>query len=697
MAYPNLFRLFCAGIIFFCTAVSVSSQTLSPNGYSGLGLVPSANTLKGGTAVLAHDPTVPGAPITSGYNTQIGFGLMDNLELVGRLATNNQKCNQFQPGACPPNSYRDFSSSMKWSLPISWLKDQNAAVAVGVTDFGGAATFFRSYYVVGTKSFDQFDVSLGQAKKGGVGNSMLVGTLASATWRPTNWADLSLQKVGSNTTAHALLKAPIFTDGTSAWMTFNHRISDAPVMDKSWIGWGVSMPLDRVEKQTVSTPLQKAEPQTGNKALANLKPLDLAEALKARGFYNAKIGTRANGDLVLELENTAYSWNILDAAGVALGVVSSAYSQESKDQKFELVLTTRGIKQLLVKGEAKCVGRWLSNGEVCSSLSVQSLSQRAAGTAFFPESPLQALGGLNESVNWSSGSAWSFRPEIIVSPTLVTTIGTEYGSFDGDMGANINAVIPLWSGAMIENNRIRPIGVGTKNFEQGGLFYASRLKPVTNRTLFHQLINLPAINTQARFSTGTAYTVWDGRQIETSTQTDNGRHKLGFTEGTFKNDALTYNNERSYRLVNYRFANNHQQTSVTEITQGKFWAGDKGFSINQRFWHGDTTINIYLRQTRMTESKPLVSFAGVQFSIPFTPRENKSLEYLGLRGVSQWTYSLETKIFERENFITGGYGEVPKVGDSLVTTFNRDRNSNRYYGTNLGRMKNAYVNLGNDQ
>ena len=144
-----------SGLLF---SGSINGQSLSPNGYSGLGLVPSANTLKGGTAVLAFDPTVPGAPITTGYNTQIGFGLMDNLELVGRLATNNQKCNGFQPGACPPNSYRDFSSSMKWSLPIDWLKQNNAAVAVGATDFGGAATFFRSYYLVGTKSCDQFVV-----------------------------------------------------------------------------------------------------------------------------------------------------------------------------------------------------------------------------------------------------------------------------------------------------------------------------------------------------------------------------------------------------------------------------------------------------------------------------------------------------------------------------------------------------------
>ena len=678
-----------------------NAQSLSPNGYSGLGIVPSANTLKGGTVVLAHDPTVPGAPITTGYNTQIGFGLMDNLELVGRLATNNLKCNFFEPGACPANRYRDFSSSMKWSLSIDWLKQNNAALALGATDFGGAATYFRSYYVLGTKSFDQLDVSLGQAKRGGVGNSMLDGTLASATWRPTDWANVSVQKVGQHTTAHALLQTPISTDGASAWLTFNHRISDAPVMDKSWIGWGVSMPLDRVEKQSVSTPLEKATPQTGVKELANLKPSDLAEALKARGFYNPKIGTKANGQLVLELENTAYVWNILDAAGVALGVISSAYAKESKDQEFELVLTMRGIRQLKVTGEAKCVGLWFSKGEVCSKLAVQSLSQRSSDTAGLSSSVTTAItqtfGGLDESVNWTSGSGWSFRPEIIISPTLVTTIGTEYGSFDGDLGANINAVIPLWSGATIENNRVRPVGVGTKQFEQGGLFYASRLKPVTNRTLFHQLINLPAFNTQARFSTGTAHTVWDGRQIETSTQTDNGRHKLGFTEGTFKNDALTYNNERNYRLVNYRFANNDQQTSVTEVTQGKFWAGDKGFSINQRFWHGDTTLNIYFRRTRMTESQPLVSFAGIQFAIPFTPRENKSLEYLGVRGVSQWTYSLETKVLEKDNIITGGYGEVPKVGDSLVMTFNRDRNSNRYYDTNLGRMKNAFVNLGNDQ
>ena len=679
MTYANLLRFFYAGILLYCGIGSVAAQILSPNGFSGLGVLPSAKTLSGGDAVLAFDPTMPGAPIVHGYNTQIGFGLTDNLELVGRLATNDQKCNMFKASACPSGTFRDFSSSMKWRLPIDWLTQNKASLAIGATDFGGAATYFRSYYAVATKSFDQFDVSIGQGK-GKVPSSILDGSFASATWRPASWAQMSLQRVGSHTTAHALLQAPIGDNGSSAWLTFNQRLSDAPVMDKNWIGWGVNVPLDRVSAKASGTNLPYAVAAANSKPLPNLKPSDLLEALKGKGFYNPKIGHSANGKLWIELENTAYVWNVLDAAGVALGVISAAYDKEPKDQEFELVLTNRGIRQVKVQGQAQCVGRWLTGGEVCNQLQIQSLLQRAG----------KHKEDQDELVNWTNGSIWHFRPELIVSPTIVSTIGTEYGSFDFDMGANLNLVLPLWPGALVETNQVKPIGVGTQNFEQGGLFYGSRLKPVTNRTLFHQLFNLPSINTQAKLSSGTAYSVWNGQQIETSTQSDNGRHKVSLISGAFKTDTLTNLNQRDYSLVNYRFANNDMQTQMTEITKGKFWAGDKGFSINQRFWHGDTTLNIYFRRTRMTDSQPLVSFAGVQIAIPFTPRENKSLEHFGLRGVSQWTYTLETKVLEKDNFITGGYGEVPKVGDSLISTFNRDRNSTRYLESSMGRMKNAF-------
>ena len=683
---------------FLMSVVALNAQAfaqgLSPNGYSGIGYIPSATTLSKGAATIAFDPVVPGAPILNGYNTQVGLGLTDNLELVGRLATNDQKCNMFRAADCPPNTYRDFSSSLKWTLPLDWLQKNNAALAIGVTDFGGAATFFRSYYAVGSKKIEDFTFSVGHALAKSP-SSVLDGNFASLMWSPNNSVDMSVQKVGVDTSAHVLIKKTVAEDGSNVWLTLNRSLGDSTISNKSWVGWGLTLPLDRITKVKYSKNSSNQIIDSQSKELEKLSPAHLLLSLKERGFYKTKLGVKPNGQLILEVENTAYLWNTLDAAGVVLGVISGAYASESSEQEFELIITMRGMRQLSIVGEAKCVGLWLAKGDACSKMAVRSLAQNTSGSDLFT-GVTQLLSDNDESINWSVDSKWQIRPEVILSPYLVSAIGTEYGAFDFDLGANINTVLPLWTGAILESNRIEPMGVGTRQFEQGGAFYGSRLKALTNRRLFHQMINLSSINTQARLSLGTAYSTWNGKQIETSTQSENGRYKFGYTGGSFKNENMMSNNERNYHLLNYRYINNDQQTSVTELTHGKFWAGDKGFSINQRYWYGDTTLNVYFRRTRMGDGMPLVSFAGLQLAIPFTPRENRSLEHLGFRGISQWTYSLETKVLEKNNIITGGYGEVPRIGDSLLMTFNRDRNSTRYYDTNLARMRNAYLNLGSN-
>ena len=130
-----------------CLATSLiaqASDVISANGYSGLGLVPSAEVLTTGAAVLNFDTALPGIVDTAGYNYQVGFGIYNHVELIGRLATNDLRCNGFRPGNCPPNSLRDFASSIKWSLPFEWLKNNNAHLAVGMTDAGGAANMFKS-------------------------------------------------------------------------------------------------------------------------------------------------------------------------------------------------------------------------------------------------------------------------------------------------------------------------------------------------------------------------------------------------------------------------------------------------------------------------------------------------------------------------------------------------------------------------
>jgi len=693
----NIQSLLCMAIISFALCVSFGVRAtdiqVSPNGYSGLGVVPSATTLGVGTALVTFDPTLPGAKNTLGYNTQIGFGLYEGLELVGRLATNDQKCNMYKAGACPKDMIRDFSASLKWSLPIKWLKDHDASLALGMNDVGGAASYFKSYYVVGSKRLGDFDLTLGQAKAMG-DQALLSGGFGSVGYRPTSWSNVSVQRVGQNSWVTASAQSPIPFTQASAYLTVNKRLSDTPLTEKNWVGVGVSMPLDASassQKVSESRGVKGAQAAKApeNRLVQERKPEELSSALATQGFFNAKIG-RQKDRLVVQVENTAYVWNVMDAAGVALGVVASTHGSTGKPENFEINITSRGIGQVQLSGEASCVKHWLQTGEVCSSLAIRSLLQRNIASVTSGEI---SSDGNSADITWSEGSVWSFRPEIVISPTLVSTIGTEYGSFDMDMGANINTILPLWTGAVIETNKVNPLGIGTRGFEKGGVFYGSRLQSIINRTLLHQIVSVPTLNTQARISHGTAYTVWQGNQIETSTQSDNGRHRLGLLKGDFKNDALAYNNEKKYELATYRYAHDDRISTVTEITQGKFWGGDRGWIVGQRFWHGDTALNIYIRRSRMTERSPLVSFAGIQFSIPLTPRQNRGVEHAAIRGINQWTYTLETKVFDKDNRITGGFGEIPKVGDSLLQYFNRDRTSTRYLESGLVRAKSAFNEL----
>ena len=665
----------------------VGAQTLSPNGYSGVGVTPSATSLISGGVNVGSDQTILGGLRTAGSNQQVGFGIYQDIELVGRLATNDLKCNMFQQGACPAGNIRDFSASMKWRLPLGVLKDYGVNVAVGVTDVGGAASYFKSYYAVAEKKFENLDVSVGQSKA--VGDlAVLKGSFGAITWRPTSWANLGVQKVGANQWSTVQVTKDVPNTSASVWLSFNQRLSQNAVSEKNWVGWGVSVPLDVSNTQSKSTEtVAKSNTLKGvvGAAVKRINHSDLRAELERKGFFNPRIGRRPSGAVVISAENTSYQWNSLDAAGVVLGVISGAYGLEpgpSNTQNFELILTTRGINQFLVTGEAKCVARWISGGDVCESLSISSLLHGQVARKF-----------TTSDVSWESGAVWNFRPDVILSPSVTSAVGTEYGAFDMDLGLGVNTVLPLWAGATIETNSVRPLGIGTRGFEEGGVFYEARIKPATTRKMVHQLVSIPEINSQVRLSAGTAYTAWDGKQVETSTQSESGRHKLGFTAGAFTNESYQNNSKRDYRLVNYRFAHDDNMSTVSEITQGKYWAGDRGWSIAQKFWHGDTFLNVYLRRTRMTESTPLVSFAGVQIAIPFTPRENKSLSFAGIRGASQWSYALETRVFDKQNLLTGGFGEVPRIGENLVQTFNRDRNSTRYLEANMGRMRGAYLDL----
>lgn len=672
------------------STTALAQTTLSPNGYSGLGMTPSAQTIPGGLAVIDRSSALPGAPFagpgskgSSGYNTQVGFGLTDNFEVIGRIATQDNNCNLFVAGACPPGTIRDFSAGLKYALPVEWLKRNSANVALGVNDAGGAAVLFRSYYVVGSKSLGSFDISLGAAKPEPA-TAPLRGGFGALSWNPTSWSKLSVQRIGPDSWASAAATSPTFLGGMSASINLNRTLTDTAITPRQWTGVALNIPLDTVRKlPSAATDLPV------RRSVKSIKPSELAAALKSKGFYGSKIGEALNGRVVIELENTGYLWNVLDATGVALGVIAGAYGDTKKN--FDLSITTRGVGLLRARGSAACVKQWLeSETGTCSDLKITSQLQSQ-------DEPLQPA-------RWEPGEFWTFRPELILSPALINPIATEVGSFDFDLGINANLVLPLWSGATYEINQLVPTGLHTDDFREGGTFYQNRLQSTITRRMFHQILNFSEVNTQARLSLGaqtpiipgTVISGLRGRQIETQTSSANGRHRAGILSGHFEPDNPQVNNKRNYNLINYRYAWNDEQTVTTEIYRGQFFLGDEGYMVSQKFWQGDTSISIYFRRSNLGSGTPPKSFTGLQLSIPITPRSNPGISYAGLQGTSQWSFSPETKILEKDNRVTPGFGIIPPLGSSLATTLNRDRSTTQYFRDNSWRVKNAFISLTED-
>jgi hypothetical protein len=278
-----------------------------------------------------------------------------------------------------------------------------------------------------------------------------------------------------------------------------------------------------------------------------------------------------------------------------------------------------------------------------------------------------------------------------VGPLISSLIGSEAGAFDYDLALNANVMLPLYPGGALEWSRQFPLKANTDDFDKGGPFYAARFRTATTRKLFHHYQPVPLLQTTLKASVGTINTAWDGWNLETYTASQSGAHRLSYTSGRFENKALKGPSAvRSPQLLSYRYMPSAWPVIDSELTVGEFWGGDSGYLFTQRFWFGDTTLSAYLRRSKMPNQADYVSFFGFRVTVPLTPRVLRTGPAIGIRGTNQFSYSAETKVFEKDNKITPGYGVIPNVGEPLTVTLNRDRMGTAYLNANLYRLHSAF-------
>ena len=702
------------------TAAPAVNTGLSVQGYSSTGVMtPNAYTLPSGAIGLSYDRQMPGAPDPDGYNIQMGFGLLNNLEMVGRLATNDLNCDMFEAGACPPAIIRDFSGSLKWQLPMPASWSGLPRLAIGATDLGGAATYFRSYYGVASQRFDDVEVSLGMASAK-VATAPLDGVFGSIYWQAASWLGLSAEAVGGEAWMSARLTAPrAYTSWSiQPYFSFTQRISDFTLTEKNWMGVGATMAFDlglpTLGPRDAGQASGPAASSVGGRSLgsllvAALPANQIVSGLQAAGFHKPLVQDAPNG-LWVRVDNTSYAWNLLDAAGAALGPVAAAYGTVAKP--FVIEVSRRGIVLARLEGTSNCAYQFLTEGTLACA--------KGTPVTFVSLGSKTDLHAAVTAGNWGASlfSAQAFRPELILSPGLITGIGTEAGALDHDVALNANLILPLWTGAYLDVNRVLPSGIKSGDFQSGGAFYNSRFISATDRKLFHQLLRVPVGDTLARLSYGSIFarpkaagegrfvtggiapitlpaSDWQGWQLEAASQFLDGQLRLGFAHGDFTNEeaaatATGTAKDREPSLVSVRVAPGFWPSSHTEVQGGTFWTGDKGYLITQRFWHGDTSFGVFFRKSRISSAEPYTSFAGFQIAVPLTPRVNRGLGPVQLQGTNQFQYSVETKVLERDNRIVQGYGIIPRVGESLSVFANRDRTGVDYLNRSIYRLRDGY-------
>lgn len=625
-------------------------------------MTPSADTVSYGTGVVSVDGQLPGAVVPKGVNIQTGFGLLPGFEVVGRLATQDISCNLFITGRCAPNTIRDFSASLKLGIPLPW-GDEGPRAALGVTDLGGAATYFRSQYWVASQRLGPFDLSLGQAKRS-VSTAPLDGFFAGLEARVTQDLSVRLESIDQQRWVSAHWEPTRFANGVAPAITYTKRLTDSKLTDSAWWGVSLSIPLDGV-------PLTKAGQQRDRQYVVARALADLPRLLESLGFYSFALEAKEGG-VRLTVENQSYAWNALDAAGFALSALVSSHYQQL-EQRFELQVTQRGLTVAQLEGRLSCAKDWLETAKPCDD---------PIGLQFVAPSAKQA------ARPWS----WSvLRPEVTVGPLISSLIGSEAGAFDYDLALNANVMLPLYPGGALEWSRQFPLKANTDDFDKGGPFYAARFRTATTRKLFHHYQPVPFLQTTLKASVGTINTAWDGWNLETYTASQSGAHRLSLTSGRFENKALKGPSAvRSPQLLSYRYMPSAWPMVDSELTVGEFWGGDSGYLFTQRFWFGDTTLSAYLRRSKMPNQADYVSFFGFRVTVPLTPRVLRTGPAIGIRGTNQFSYSAETKVFEKDNKITPGYGVIPNVGEPLTVTLNRDRMGTAYLNANLYRLHSAF-------
>lgn len=651
---------------------------MSPSGYTGAINTPTADVLPMGSATLALTNSIPeqaqrfkGSGGFGGLN--LGFGLFPGLELVGRLAFDGDlQCNLYSGAACKGGT-RDLSVGGKYQLPLTL--PFNTRLAVGATDYGGAATNYRQAYGVATSTLGPVDMSLGYSK-GSSRTPLMDGMFGSVVARVTDQLAVAAEHDTQANRLGVHYTQPI-NQQVDVQLGFSRKLSGPASQQANQLSVALHyfFEKDGRQRRTGGTPAWGADSPAANAATAataativvatpDVRAQQLAERLASNGFASIDVSLlpAKDGQAALwwvRAEPVGWRKNRHDALAAAL--VQWMHGTEAADTEVMVTLTYMGVPTGGVHTSRTCLNQFASGADQCGS-SGQALR-------FFHGNSLpERLQTAETPMHMVSGARpMGWMPQFELGLNLRTAVGTEYGLADYSAALDAGMQLQLAKGLMWQGNVLVPVA-RSRDFEKSKPF--NRLgHPETqlDQALLSYLKPIQwgneVLNTQWSLGSVNAYS--RGGQADVTWLDRSGLWRVGGTLGA-------YNRANGVRTTTPALLSVRHSLQpgawMLEGTVGEFLGGDRGWMIKSQHWYGDVRLSFYVHSSDgKTAANPKRNFAGFEISVPFGGLWQKDYGWGSVRGLDRFAWGQKTKVGESDNVITGGYGEVPRPRHGVWT------------------------------
>jgi len=671
----------CAWLV---AAPTAWAQGVSTQGNTGGLAIPWADVLASGqvAASVGNNQEPALGHYSKHQNYSLGVGLLPNLELYGRFAEYQNP----QPGSILVSGPRDLSANIKWQLPT--LSPRLPKLALGVNDIGGGAPYFKSQYLVAGDRYGLFTWAAGYAH----GSPVL-----NAVDRPKafngGFAGVEVAVPGTGLAALAEY------DGQYSHAGLRYRSQPMAVLANAQLlttvqrtGGGTSggsrtpsiqmsllFPLQdnarRAEQLVPAHPLPALSPRLAPAAMpptAQDRQESLLRALVAVGLERVRVGQQG-ADWVVEYENHRYAHNEADALGLVLGLAAE-YAPTGVRRVYALGLKD-GQSQQVVSVDVAVFRQFLRDGDA---------SQARSSLALDRSYPLQA-------VQWLRAKASFHSPiRLVLKPNLNYTLGTEVGAFDYSLAAEVQAILPMWSGAELFASEVQRLSTSA-NMQPGQVFSGSRQ---TNGVKQVSVQQSAWLGDQWFVNAGVGrfgYGIW-GVQGESSLFVPGRDDVLRLRVSKLQYPDTQLGNQSLTAAASYRWVMSPQ--TWLEAGAQQYSDGSRGPSAVFTRWFGDVAVR--LTYTRGDGRH----YAGLEFALPLTPRQGMAPTAVQFSGTSLFSQGVRTRV------ATGNMSANPLSVSSArnlqldynaeAERLNAGRNSQAYFVSQLARMRESFFLYGRE-